>query len=517
MTQPDLAPAPDTPTVALHTLGCRLNQYETEAIREQFVSRGFQVVPFGGPADVYVVNTCTVTNQADASARQALRRAVRTVRSMRSKQSEQSAGRDSESIVVATGCYAQTNPGQLLEIDGVDLVLGNVEKGDLVDHVLTMRAGDPPTSRVTRRAEMARFDERLDVSVFENRTRATLKVQDGCDQFCSFCIIPWARGRHRSLPPDAVMRQVQTLVDRGYAEIVLTGVHLGEYGTDLSTSVTLNDVVRQILERTTLPRLRLSSIWPTAVDGELIDLFGNHAPRLCRYTHLAVQHGDDRLLGAMRRTYTAGQAEEVIERLVDAVPDICIGADVMVGFPGETDASFQRMYDWLDRLPYAYFHVFSYSKRDHTRAARMPEQVPPSAARDRSRSLRTLNDRKSAAYNSRFRGRKLSVLVEEESDGLPDPAGPAGPPGSPGSSGEQGPQAQVMTGRTDHGLRCWFEGRAEQVNAFVEVEVDATDARGATGRLSLPYARHACAADTVPAIRGKTGRVPVADATLELD
>ncbi|MXX02347.1 MAG: tRNA (N(6)-L-threonylcarbamoyladenosine(37)-C(2))-methylthiotransferase MtaB [Gemmatimonadetes bacterium] len=481
MTQPGLAPAHDTPTVALHTLGCRLNQYETEAIREQFVLRGFHVVPFSGPADVYVVNTCTVTNQADASARQALRRAVRTVRTT---------GRDPTSIVVATGCYAQTNPGQLLEIEGVDLVLGNAEKGDLVDHVLTMRAGDPPTSRVTRRAEMAQFDERLDVSAFENRTRATLKIQDGCDQFCSFCIIPWARGRHRSLPPDAVMRQVQTLVDRGYAEIVLTGVHLGEYGTDLPTPVTLNDVVRQILERTTLPRLRLSSIWPTAVDRELIDLFGNHAPRLCRYTHLAVQHGDDQLLGAMRRTYTAGQAEEVVERLVDAVPDICIGADVMVGFPGETDASFQRMYDRLDRQPYAYFHVFSYSKRDHTRAARMPDQVPPPTARERSELLRTMSDRKSAAYNSRFRGRKLLVLVEEESD------------------------EGKMTGRTDHGLRCWFEGRAEQVNTFVEVEVDATDARGATGRLSIPDARDAGADDTVPAIGGATGRVPVADATL---
>ena len=289
------------------------------------------------------------------------------------------------------------------------------------------------------------------------------------------------------------MRQVQTLVDRGYAEIVLTGVHLGEYGTDLPTPVTLNDVVRQILERTTLPRLRLSSIWPTAVDGELIDLFGNHAPRLCRYTHLAVQHGDDQLLGAMRRTYTAGQAGEVVERLVDAVPDICIGADVMVGFPGETDASFQRMYDWLDRQPYAYFHVFSYSKRDHTRAARMPDQVPPPTARERSQLLRTLSDRKSAAYNSRFRGRKLLVLVEEESD------------------------EGMMTGRTDHGLRCWFEGRAEQVNTFVEVEVDATDARGATGRLSVPDARGAGANDTVPAIGGAIGRVPVADATLELD
>lgn len=463
--RPAAARAADAPTVALHTLGCRLNQYETEAIREQFVSRGFRVVPFTAPADVYVVNTCTVTNQADARARQSLRRAVRT------------AWQTPGATVVATGCYAQTHPGQLLDIEGVDLVLGNVEKGDLVEHVLRERGRHHPVSRVTRRAEMTRFDERLDVSFFENRTRAMLKIQDGCDQFCSFCIIPWARGRHRSLPPDAVLRQARSLIDRGYAEIVLTGVHLGEYGSDLPAPVPLNAVVRQILEETALPRLRLSSIWPTAVDQDLIDLLRAHAPRLCRYLHLAVQHGDDGLLKAMRRTYTAGQAGDVIGRLVDAVPDICIGADVMVGFPGETDAAFQRMYDWLDRLPFAYFHVFTYSKRDHTRAARMPDQVPGPVARERSRLLRQLSERKSAAYNGRFRGRSVSVLVEDESQ---DP---------PGRDGRDGGAGRGMTGRTDHGLRTWFDGdaaQAIQMNTFVDVEVVSTDAEGATGRLCEP-------------------------------
>ncbi len=445
MTDPVETCAPDSPTVALHTLGCRLNQYETEAIREQFVARGFRVVPFTAPADVYVVNTCTVTNQADARARQSLRQAVR---------------RQPGATVVATGCYAQTHPDQLLDIKGVDLVLGNVEKGNLVDHVLREREYLVPVSRVTRRAEMTRFD----VSTFENRTRAMLKVQDGCDQFCSFCIIPWARGRHRSLPSDAVLRQARSLIDKGYAEIVLTGVHLGEYGSDLPSPVPLNTVVRQLLEQTRLPRLRLSSIWPTAVDQDLIDLLRNHAPRLCRYLHLAVQHGDDGMLKSMRRTYTAEQAGDVIGRLVDAVPDICIGADVMVGFPGETDACFQRMYDWLDRLPFAYFHVFSYSKRDHTRAARMADQVPPSTARERSRLLRSLSTRKSAAYNSRFSGMTLPVLVEDESD-------------------ERG-----MTGRTDHGLRMWFDGSAEQMNTFVDLEVVSTDAEGAAGRLLDPAA-----------------------------
>ncbi len=462
--------------MALHTLGCRLNQYETEAIREQFVSRGFRVVPFTAPADVYVVNTCTVTNQADARARQSLRRAVRT------------AWRRPGATVVATGCYAQTHPGQLLEIEGVDLVLGNVEKGDLVEHVLRERGHLNPVSRVTRRAEMTRFDERLDVSTFENRTRAMLKIQDGCDQFCSFCIIPWARGRHRSLPPGAVLRQARSLIDKGYAEIVLTGVHLGEYGSDLTAPVPLNSVIRRILEETALPRLRLSSIWPTAVDQDLIDLLKAHAPRLCRYLHLAVQHGDDGLLKAMRRTYSAGQAGDVIGRLDDAVPNICIGADIMVGFPGETDASFQRMYDWLDRLPFAYFHVFTYSKRDHTRAARMPDQVPAPVARERSRLLRTLSDRKSAAYNSRFRGRTLPVLVEDESEG---PPGRHRPPGGDSRNGRDGGAWRGMTGRTDHGLRVWFDDDAAQagrMNTFAEVEVVTTDAEGASGRLSEPAA-----------------------------
>jgi len=447
VTDPTESRATDSPTVALHTLGCRLNQYETEAIREQFVSRGFRVVPFTAPADVYVVNTCTVTNQADARARQSLRKAVR---------------RRPGATVVATGCYAQTHPEHLLEIDGVDIVLGNVEKGDLVDHVLRERGGAHPVSVVTRRAEMKSFDERLDVSTFENRTRAMLKVQDGCDQFCSFCIIPWARGRHRSLAPDAVLRQTRSLMDRGYAEIVLTGVHLGEYGSDLDEPGSLTAIVRQLLEQTALPRLRLSSIWPTAVNQDLIDLLRAHAPRLCRYLHLAVQHGDNDQLKSMRRTYTAEQAEDVIVRLVDAVPEICIGADVMVGFPGETEEAFQRMYDWLDRLPYAYFHVFSYSKRDHTKAARMEDQVPAPVARNRSRLLRELSARKSEAYNGRFMGRILPVLVEDESD------------------------KRGMTGRTDHGMRVWFDGEAEQMNTFVELEVVSTDSEGAEGRLPEP-------------------------------
>ncbi len=432
-------------TVALHTLGCRLNQYETEAIREQFVSFGFRVVSFTDHADVYVINTCTVTNQADARARQFIRKAIR---------------RNQEAIIVATGCYAQTLPQELLDIKGINIVLGNVEKGDLVGHVLKYKKGDGPISKVTRRAEITQFDHRLDVMSFENRTRAILKIQDGCDQFCSFCIIPWARGKHRSLSSEAVVAQAKHLTKSGYSEIVLTGVHLGDYGVDLNSSHSLTSIIKTLLEETTVTRLRLSSIWPTAVDGKLLNLFEKYSPRLCRYLHLAIQHADDGLLKLMGRTYTSDEVKIIIEQIISIVPDICIGADIMVGFPGETETKFNNLYNWLDELPFAYFHVFTYSKRNHTRAARMDEQIPSDVAKARSHLLRELSDIKSKVFNQRFNGRVLPVLIEE------------------GSTGKS------LIGTTDHGLKIKFDGPTEEINTFVDLELISTDENGGLGRVN---------------------------------
>lgn len=435
-------PETKSPTVAFYTLGCRLNQYETEAIREQFEARGYRVVPYDARADVYVVNTCTVTARADYRARQTLRRAIR---------------RAPDATVVATGCYAQTSPHKLLGIDGVDLVLGNAEKGRLADYIREADGQRAPQAHVTRRAAIKTFDERLDTHSFEGRTRAAIKIQDGCDQFCSFCIIPWARGRHRSRPLEHIVRQTCDLVDAGYQEVVLTGVHLAEYGSDFPHKPALTDVVRALLERTRVPRVRMSSIWPTGVTGEMIRLLSEYAPRFCRHFHLAIQHGHNDVLKRMRRTYTIEDTRRMLDRLVETVPEIGIGSDILVGFPGETDAQFEAMHRWLESSPLTYLHVFSYSKREKTRAASFPDQVPPEAAQERSERLRALSAAMARRFHALFIGREVDVLVENR-----DATG-------------------RLTGLTDHYVRVSLPGDDALINTRVRVVVDEADEAGARG------------------------------------
>ena len=431
-----------TPMVAFYTLGCRLNQYETEAIREQFVSQGFSVVPFSEPADVYVVNTCTVTAHADYRARQMLRRAIR---------------QSPHATVVATGCYAQTNARALLDIEGVNLVLGNAEKGNLVDYVLSHIPDSPPSAHVTRRAQLDHFDERLDAQSFDGRTRAILKIQDGCDQFCSFCIIPWARGRHRSRPLDQVVAHTRDLLTAGYKEIVLTGVHMAEYGVDLKGTAKLTDGIRMLLDIPELPRLRLSSIWPTAISSEMIDLMAGASPRLCAYLHLAVQHGHDTILERMRRTYTTNEVRQLLERLIDAMPHIGLGTDIMVGFPGETEVQFDEMYHWLEEMPFSYFHVFSYSRREKTQAASLPDQVHPDIISERSAQLRHLSKVKSECFHRRFIGQQVEVLVEGRDD------------------------TGRVSGLTEHYVKVHLPGDNRLENSFVTVQVEEADAEGVQG------------------------------------
>lgn len=427
------------PTVALYTLGCRLNQYETDAIREQFVMRGFDVVPYSDSADVYVVNTCTVTANADYRGRQMLRRAIRSA---------------PDATVVATGCYAQTSAEKLLEIDGIDLVIGNAEKGKIVDYVLEKLPESPSEVHVSRRSELDSFDNQMDAHSFEGRTRATLRIQDGCDQFCSFCIIPWARGRHRSRPIEQILKQTTSLLDSGFKEVILTGVHIGEYGTDLDVDITLTDVLQNLTADRDIPRLRLSSIWPTAISDPMIDMMADPSNPLCRYLHLAVQHGHDDILDLMKRTYTTGMVENLLSRLVALMPDIGIGTDIMVGFPGETDAHFNAMYSWLESMPFSYLHVFSYSRRDKTVAAKFPGQVHPAAIKERSRALRDLSMQLGLKYRTRQLGRKVTVLVEGR-----DATG-------------------RLTGHTDPHLKVYLPGDDNLINAFVEVELDETTLDG---------------------------------------
>jgi threonylcarbamoyladenosine tRNA methylthiotransferase MtaB len=380
-----------TKTVAFYTLGCKMNTYDTQWYGEQFAQQGYCEVPFGEMADVTVVNTCTVTGQGDAQSRQALRKAHRV---------------SPEGTVVAVGCYAQTDPDALAEMPEVDLVVGNAEKTQLMD--LLNDTCSMGRTFVTR--SRAKDFEDMDIYNFGSRARAFVKMQEGCNEFCSFCIIPFARGRSRSRTVDSTVTQVKKLVDAGYGEVVLTGVHLGDYGVDLEHT-NLLDVLEAIEQIAGLQRFRVSSIEATFVSDAMIDFFAS-SKKFCRHLHVPLQSGDDGILKAMRRPYTRTQYIDLIEKLASQIPNIGIGGDVMVGFPGESDAAFQNTYDLIAHHPMTYLHVFPYSPRGKTPAARMPDQVDAQVKKQRGSALRALGEEKVSAFQKRFLGQTLPVLFE---------------------------------------------------------------------------------------------------------
>jgi len=378
-------------TVAFYTLGCKMNTYDTQWYGEQFAQQGYCEVPFGEPADVTVVNTCTVTGQGDAQSRQALRKAHRV---------------SPEGTVVAVGCYAQTDPDTLAEMPEVDLVVGNAEKTQLMD--LLNDTCSMGRTFVTR--SRAKDFEDMDIYNFGSRARAFVKMQEGCNEFCSFCIIPFARGRSRSRTVESTVDQVKKLVDAGYGEVVLTGVHLGDYGVDLDHT-SLLDVLESIEQVDGLQRFRVSSIEATFVTDAMIDFFAS-SKKFCRHLHVPLQSGDDGILKAMRRPYSRTQYIDLIEKLANQIPDIGIGGDVMVGFPGESDAAFQNTYDLIAQHPMTYLHVFPYSPRGKTPAARMPDQVDAQVKKQRGAALRVLGEEKVLSFQARFLGQTLPVLFE---------------------------------------------------------------------------------------------------------
>jgi threonylcarbamoyladenosine tRNA methylthiotransferase MtaB len=386
-------------TVAFATLGCKLNQYDTMEVQALLEAEGFRTVPFEAPAQVYVINTCTVTARADYSDRQAIRRAVL---------------RNPEAVVVVTGCYAQTNPDAVAAIPGVDLVLGTQDKyalPELLDRARKrarplVRVGDVFAERALPVIPVRRFAP--------GYTRAFVKVQDGCQHRCSFCIVPFARGGSRSQPVRVVLEQVEALVGAGYAEIVLTGVDLGHYGWDLHPRTALAALVRRLLDVRGLARLRLSSVLPAYFTEELVELLVGER-RICRHVHVPLQSGADRVLRAMRRPYTARMYRALIERLAGAVPDLGLGADVITGFPTETDAEFEATEALVQALPFTYLHVFSYSDRRGTEAARGPApRVPPETIRERTTRLRRLGAAKQLGFRRAHVGRELDVLVLDQ-------------------------------------------------------------------------------------------------------
>jgi threonylcarbamoyladenosine tRNA methylthiotransferase MtaB len=421
-------------SVAFATLGCKLNQYDTTEVQALLEARGFRTVPFETPAQVYVINTCTVTARADYSDRQAIRRAV---------------ARNPEAVVVVTGCYAQTNPDAVAGIPGVDLVLGTQNKYALPALLDQVRKRARPLVQVSD-VFAARALPVIPVRRFTpGYTRAFVKVQDGCQHRCSFCIVPFARGGSRSLPVDVVVEQIEALVRAGYAEVVLTGVDLGHYGWDLHPRTTLAALVRRVLDVRGLAQLRLSSVLPAYFTEELVELVVGDR-RVCRHLHVPLQSGSDRVLRSMRRPYTARMYRALIERLAGAIPDLGLGTDVITGFPGEADADFETTAAFVEALPFTYLHVFSYSDRRGTEAARRPEpRVPPEMIRQRTTRLRRLGAAKQHAFRRAQVGRELRVLV----------------------LGQRERETERLVGLTDNYLEVAFVGSNVPAGGFARVRV----------------------------------------------
>jgi len=377
--------------VALATLGCKVNQYETVLMQEGLKEKGMKIVPFNQPADVYVINTCTVTHRSDYQSRQLIRRAKRT---------------NNKAFIVVTGCYAQINPQAIQSIPGVNLILGNTHKDQLAEMLTHL---DKTLATQIMVKPIPKSTPSVQISGFLDYTRAFVKIQDGCSAACSYCIVPRARGPSRSQPPQQVVQQIKKLVCAGYQEIVLTGIHIGVYGRDLVPETSLASLLRQIIQIEGLGRIRLSSIEPTEFSPALIEVL--QSEKICPHLHIPLQSAHDQILEAMNRHYTGAQYQELVQHLTETIADLAIGADVMVGFPGETQQMFEHTYKFILDLPIAYLHVFRYSARPHTPAAHFESQVPEEVKRKRSRLLRLLSQQKSLQFRHRFLGRCLPSLI----------------------------------------------------------------------------------------------------------
>jgi len=386
------------PSVAITTLGCKTNRFESAAMEEQLKKAGYPLIPFEDGADLVIVNSCTVTSATDAQTRNLIRRARRM---------------NERARILVTGCYAQVDPSALLEIPGVSLILGNEEKRDFLARLESME--DIPRAEVSDIREVTSA-EVLSLSSFEDRSRAFVQIQNGCDAFCSYCIIPYARGRSRSVGPDAVIGSIRALEQQGFSEVVLTGIHIGGFGADLAPRSSLLELVRRIEFETGVPRIRLGSIEPTELPDGLIEFIAA-STRLCPHFHIPLQSGCDSVLERMNRHYDRAFFEERIGRIRKLLPEASIGLDLIVGFPGETDEEFDRTLEFVRSLPVSYLHVFPYSKRPGTPAAAMKEQIPGDVAKARAARMRELGMEKEAAYARGFLGRPLELVVEAGEQG----------------------------------------------------------------------------------------------------
>jgi threonylcarbamoyladenosine tRNA methylthiotransferase MtaB len=422
------------PTVAFHTLGCKVNHYETEAIWQLFKQEGYERVEFESSSDVYIINTCTVTNTGDKKSRQVIRRAVR---------------KNPDAVICVTGCYAQTSPAEIMAIPGVDIVVGTQDRVKMLEYIEQYKQERQPINGV-RNIMKNRVYEELDVPAFTDRTRASLKIQEGCNNFCTFCIIPWARGLMRSRDPQEVIRQAQQLVDAGYKEIVLTGIHTGGYGEDLkdyNLAMLLKDLEAQVKG---LKRLRISSIEASQITDEVIQVM-NDSNVIVRHLHIPLQSGSNSVLKRMRRKYTMEFFGERLDRLKEALPGLAVTSDVIVGFPGETEEEFMETYHFIKDHQFSELHVFPYSKRTGTPAARMEDQVDEEIKNERVHRLISLSDQLAKEYASQFEDEVIEIIPEDRY--------------------KNDPESGLYEGYSDNYLKVVFPGNEDMIGKIVKVKI----------------------------------------------
>jgi len=427
---------------AIATLGCKVNQYDSAIIESRLGSLGMARGEFDQPADVYIVNTCTVTDRADAESLRLARRARRL---------------NPQARVVMTVCLAQASPERLAGANEVDAIVGLGRPGDLERAVRGVATERVMVSNL--RKERASIE--LAPVALEGHTRAFLKLQEGCDQFCTFCIVPFSRGLSRSVDPRRVIEAIDGMHERGYKEVILTGVHLGGYGKDLDPPIALETMLEMIAERSAIGRVRISSLDPDELSDRVISIVAQ-SDKFCPHFHLPLQAGDDDVLARMRRRYTTTHYRERVERILEAMPDAAIGTDLIVGFPGESARHFQDCLSFAESLPLAYFHVFPYSVRAGTTAAKFDDKVAAGEIKRRAAVMRDLGERKRAEFARRLLGRKLRVLIEERSAGR-------------------------LTGYSRNYVRVMIDWPEELINSEVEVEASLVQGAAVVGQITRTF------------------------------
>lgn len=420
------------------TLGCKVNQFESEAIARQLAQSDLTQVPKSEPADLCIINTCTVTGKASMQSRQAVRQSIRA---------------NPEARIVVTGCYAQTAPEEIRKIEGVHAIVGHGNKHNIPEMILKTDGGSCTVETSNR--QNSRF-QKAPVIGFGNRARPFLKIQDGCDAFCTYCIVPRARGPSRSLPVDDVLEGIHELKKAAYHEVVLTGIHLGSYGQDLMPRTNLLTLLRHIRETGAIDRVRLSSIEPRELSEKLIDFIagaGEGAGRVCPHFHIPLQSGNDDILNKMRRPYSRHFFKDLVLKIHERIPDAAIGVDVLVGFPGESEAAFEHTHSLIAELPVTYLHVFPFSARKGTPAYSFSDTVAPEIVRERAHRMRKLGKIKKSVFYNIFTNKKLELVVE----GIADIS------------------TEYLKGTSSNYIPVFFRGNQKLINTLIEVQIGTVD------------------------------------------